>query len=59
MKTRFLFLTLLGFASFVQATPFTVTMTADSGVGSLRQAILDANANPGADIIAFAATCGF
>ena len=35
------------------AAVFTVTTTADSGAGSLRQAILDANANPGADTIAF------
>src|SRR5438309_6942945 len=32
---------------------FTVTSTTDSGAGSLRQAILDANANAGADTIAF------
>jgi hypothetical protein len=32
---------------------FTVTTTADSGPGSLRQAILDANANPGADTVRF------
>jgi hypothetical protein len=32
---------------------YTVTSTADSGAGTLRQAILDANANPGADTIAF------
>jgi hypothetical protein len=32
---------------------FTVTNTSDSGAGSLRQAILDANANPGADTIDF------
>ncbi len=32
-------------------TTFTVTNTDDSGVGSLRQAILDAEANPGEDII--------
>ncbi|MET0620628.1 MAG: right-handed parallel beta-helix repeat-containing protein [Thermoanaerobaculia bacterium] len=36
------------------AATFTVTSTADSGAGSLRQAILDANGNPGADTIAFA-----
>jgi hypothetical protein len=34
-------------------TIFIVTNTNDSGVGSLRQAILDANANPGQDTIAF------
>ncbi len=33
--------------------PFTVTNLNDSGDGSLRQAILDANANPGADDINF------
>jgi hypothetical protein len=33
---------------------FTVTSIADSGAGTLRQAILDANANPGADQIEFA-----
>jgi hypothetical protein len=35
---------------------FTVTNTADSGPGSLRQAVLAANAATGADIIAFDAT---
>jgi hypothetical protein len=35
------------------ATTFTVTNTDDSGPGSLRQAILDANANAGSDTIAF------
>jgi hypothetical protein len=34
-------------------TTFTVSNTNDAGAGSLRQAILDANANPGADIIDF------
>src|SRR5215510_12805106 len=33
---------------------FTVFNLADSGTGSLRQAVLDANANPGADLIRFA-----
>jgi hypothetical protein len=36
------------------AATFTVTTTADSGAGSLRQAITDANAAVGADTIAFA-----
>ena len=40
-------------AAAVTANTYTVTTTADSGAGSLRQAILDANANPGADTIAF------
>lgn len=35
---------------------FVVTATADSGAGSLRQAITDANANPGADTITFSIT---
>ena len=35
------------------AATFTVTNTADSGAGSLRQAILDANGNAGDDSIAF------
>jgi hypothetical protein len=37
----------------MSAATFTVTNTDDSGPGSLRQAILDANANAGADTIAF------
>ena len=40
-------------AALVSATTYTVTSTADTGPGSLRQAILDANASPGADTIAF------
>jgi hypothetical protein len=36
------------------ANTYTVTSTGDTGPGTLRQAILDANANPGADIIQFA-----
>src|SRR5690242_1433091 len=36
------------------AATFTVTSTADSGPGTLRQAILDANAAPGPHLIAFA-----
>ncbi len=37
----------------VAAATFTVANTNDSGPGSLRQAILDANANAGADLIDF------
>ncbi len=40
--------------STAHAADYPVTTTADSGAGSLRQAILDANANPGADSISFA-----
>lgn len=36
-----------------QAATFTVTNLNDSGTGSLRQAILNANSNPGSDTIAF------
>jgi len=36
-----------------QAATFTVTTTADGGAGSLRQAILNANANPGSNNITF------
>lgn len=35
------------------ATTYHVTNTGDSGAGSLRQAVIDANNNPGADIIVF------
>lgn len=42
-------------SSLDDTLPFilTVTNTADSGVGSLRQAILDANANPDVNVITF------
>src|SRR5262245_61166727 len=39
--------------SALKAATLTVTATADSGPGSLRQAILDANANAGPDEIRF------
>src|SRR5215204_4989182 len=45
-----LFLTL---SDNIQAAAFTVTGTGDSGAGSFRQAILDANANPGQDTVMF------
>ena len=58
MKTTFpsvLFAALLAGLSgrTVAAATFTVTNTGDSGTGSLRQAITDANNNAGADTIAF------
>ena len=54
MKTPFLGTVLLSCSTAAWAATFTVTTTADSGPGSLRQAILDANAAAGADTIAFA-----
>ena len=36
------------------AAPFVVINTANAGVGSLRQALLDADATPGADVVGFA-----
>ncbi|MBN2414682.1 right-handed parallel beta-helix repeat-containing protein [bacterium] len=42
----------------LRAETFTVTTTADTGPGSLRQAIVAANANPGPDVIAFAIPAG-
>ena len=57
MKTTKKFLTVLTvfilLACNAMANIYTVTVTADSGPGSLRQAILDANSNPGVDIIQF------
>ena len=41
-------------ASPVRAATYTVSNLNDAGAGSLRQAIIDANANAGADTIAFA-----
>lgn len=41
------------FASDLKAATYVVTNTGQTGAGSLRQAILDANANPGADTINF------
>ena len=46
-------LVLAAAGSLARAATFTVTNTADTGAGSLRQAITDANANAGPDTIAF------
>jgi hypothetical protein len=54
LRTAALAVTVAMLAGGVSAATFTVTSTNDSGAGSLRQAILDANGNPGADTIAFA-----
>jgi len=42
---------LLALESRTVPAVFTVTNTLDAGPGSLRQAVLDANSNPGADVI--------
>lgn len=44
---------LLAWCHAANAAPFVVTTTDESGPGSLRQAILDANATPGPDTITF------
>ena len=49
-------LELLRFESRIVPATFKVSITGDSGPGSLRQAIIDANAAPGADTIVFAAS---
>ena len=49
---------LSGFGGVVRAETFVVVNTNDSGPGSLRQAILDANANFGPDLIQFAIGSG-
>jgi hypothetical protein len=40
-------------ASLLSANTYTVTSTADTGAGTLRQAITDANGHAGADTVAF------
>ncbi len=57
MKRAFAFgfaATLLAATVPISAATFTVTNTFDSGPGSLREAILNANGTPGNDDIAFA-----
>lgn len=46
-------LALFAAAGGLQAATFTVTNRNDAGIGSLRQAVLEANANPGTDEVVF------
>lgn len=55
-SSRLLALAGLFAASGAFAATFTVTSGSDNGAGTLRQAIIDANANPGADNIVITAT---
>src|SRR5690349_19031512 len=48
----------LTFSTSLPAATFTVINTNDSGAGSLRQAMLDANTSAGADVIAFSIASG-
>ena len=50
---KILAMVLAGLAGSASAAVFTVTSPNDNGAGTLRQAILDANANPGLDTINF------
>jgi hypothetical protein len=47
---------ILGSGGAAQAAEFTVTSGSEFGAGGVREAVEDANANPGADDIVFAAT---
>ncbi len=58
LKKLFALLALAGFIESSSAATYTVTNTLSSGAGSLRQAITDANANAGADIIRFSIATG-
>jgi hypothetical protein len=53
IRTALLVLSAAVFRLSVEAVEFSVTSLADSGPGTLRQAILDANASPGKDLITF------
>ncbi|HYX21448.1 MAG TPA: IPT/TIG domain-containing protein [Thermoanaerobaculia bacterium] len=53
LRTVLAALAVLAVSAPLRANTYTVTNTADTGAGSLRQAITDANANPGADTIQF------
>ena len=53
IKCSLIALVLCGLAALANAATFTVTNTNDSGAGSLRQAILDANTASTADTIVF------
>ena len=56
MKTRLIFVALVAFGHVGQAATFTVSTDADSGLGSLRQAISDANAAGGVNTLTFTFT---
>jgi hypothetical protein len=58
MRTALLLVGSLSFAIPVHAATFQVSNLNDSGPGSLRQAVVDANAAPGADNVVFQAVTG-
>ena len=59
MKKAILYLSIIACVSqAVRAGTYIVTSTADSGPGTLRQAIINANANPGTDTISFQINSG-
>ncbi len=58
MNLRLLIVFFLCSYQSIFSTTYTVTTTADSGAGSLRQAIIDANANPSPHTINFSIATG-
>ncbi|MDQ3749868.1 MAG: VCBS repeat-containing protein [Acidobacteriota bacterium] len=58
IKFIWILLLIAGFSGAASAVTFTVISTNDSGAGSFRQAILDANANQGTDTIVFNISSG-
>lgn len=58
LKKLFAIVVAAGLVNSSSAATYTVTNTLNTGAGSLRQAITDANSNPGTDVIVFNISTG-